>query len=84
MIWGLLPCSADPVWSIFCGLDCGSECPVLVFQKQSALPGALVQINKALSGKRGYFPKNLNVAGAQLQISSCKLSVHKTLSLLGV
>lgn len=34
--------------------------------------------------KRGIFPKNLNVAGAQLQIFSCKLSVHKTLSLAGV
>lgn len=34
--------------------------------------------------KKGYFPKNLNVAGAQLQIFSCKLSVYKALSLAGV
>lgn len=84
MVWRLLLCSADLIWSIFCGLDCGSECPVFVFQKQSALPGALVQVHKAVSGKKGYFPKNLNVAGTQLQIFSCKLSVHKTLSLAGV
>lgn len=56
----------------------------LCSRSSQALPGALVQVNKALSAKKGYFPKNLNVAGAQLKIFSCKLSVYKTLSLAGV
>lgn len=87
VVWRLLPCSADLILGIFCGLGCGSECPVLVFQLLSwpvSIAWCFVQVNKALSGKKGYFPKNLNVAGAQLQIFSCKLSVHKSLSLAGV